>query len=237
MLQQTQAARVVDPYLRFVARFPTPASAARASARELLAAWMGLGYNARALRLREAARRIEAGGWPTTIEALQKLPGVGPYTAAAVACFAFGRQVATPDTNVRRVLSRWVGRPIEGSELAETATRLMPDGEAADWNQAVMDLGSAICRPVPACESCPVVDWCSSPDVYVPPRPQERFGGSVRQARGSILRILVERGSVRRGELLTRSGVVSRSRAEQALESLIGDDLVTEHDGRVSLVR
>ncbi|NOY56765.1 MAG: A/G-specific adenine glycosylase, partial [Actinobacteria bacterium] len=170
MLQQTQASRVTGAYVRFLDRFPDPASAARADAAEILAIWSGLGYNTRALRLREAARSIVAHGWPTTAETLRSLPGVGPYTAAAVACFAFGEQVPAVDTNLRRVLSRWFGRPLDGAELADAADTQLADGSAADWNQAVMDLGATLCRPRrPVCASCPVASWCVGPDVYTAP--------------------------------------------------------------------
>ena len=232
MLQQTQASRVIEPYLRFIERFPDPASAVGASAGELLEIWIGLGYNARALRLREAAVRIEVDGWPTTAERLRSLPGVGPYTAAAVACFAFGEQVPAIDTNARRVLSRWVGRPLEPADLIAVASDALPFGDAGDWNQAVMDLGASICRPRPDCAACPVARWCASPDVYVPPKRQSRFEGSVRQARGSILRLLVERDQIDR-EALT--GRIPHDRADEALTSLVEEGTVNEIHGRISL--
>jgi A/G-specific adenine glycosylase len=232
MLQQTQAARVVNPYERFIDRFPTPKTAADSSTGELLAVWVGLGYNSRALWLREAARMIVADGWPTTMDGLRSLPGVGPYTAAAVACFAFGRQVPAVDTNLRRVLSRWVGRALDKAELAATATDLLPDGAAVDWNQAVMDLGAGICRPKPDCGTCPVATWCAGPDVYVPPRPQGRFEGSVRQARGSILKTLVAHDSIDRDDLFV---LLPGSRVEKALGDLIDEGVVVDQDGRVAL--
>src|SRR4051812_3671729 len=120
MLQQTQAARVVPHYERFLARFPTPAVCAEASAAEVIAAWSGLGYNRRALALRAAAGVVAADGWPAD---LQALPGVGPYTAAAVASFAWDAQVAAVDTNVRRVFAR------------RGASAPLPPGRAAEFNQ------------------------------------------------------------------------------------------------------
>ena len=191
MLQQTQAPRVVEPYLRFLERFPTVEALAEASLGEVLEAWSGLGYNLRARRLRDAARRIVAEGWPTTAEGLRSLPGLGPYTAAAVACFAFGERVPAVDTNLRRVLSRWHGTPLSGSALRATAEACLGD-DAAIWNQAMMALGASVCRPHrPRCGECPVADWCSGPDGYEPPRPQPRFEGSFRQLRGAIVRAVV----------------------------------------------
>ncbi len=230
MLQQTQARRVVEPYERFIARFPTPSSLATASTTDVLSFWMGLGYNTRALRLKEAAGMILERGWPTTSVEMQSLPGVGPYTAAAVACFAFGEQVAAVDTNLRRVLSRWVGRPLEGPDLLRTAQELVPDDAAIDWNQAVMDLGATICRPSPDCEACPVADWCEDPGIYEPPRPQGRFEGSVRQARGAILRALVEHDAVSIDRMRD-----SFPLADDAIAALVDERLIVERDGILSL--
>jgi len=234
MLQQTQASRVAEAYLRFLDRFPDPASTARAGAAEILAIWSGLGYNTRALRLREAARIIASDGWPTTAETLKSLPGVGPYTAAAVACFAFGEQIPAVDTNLRRVLSRWLGRPLDGSDLADVAATLLAAGVAADWNQAIMDLGATLCRPRrPTCGSCPVNSWCAGPDVYTAPKTQGRFDGSIRQARGAVLRSLISHDRAHRSNLIESLPAV---RVEEALDGLIRDGIVVENADCVSLV-
>jgi len=230
MLQQTQASRVVEPYRRFIARFPDPSSLAVAPTADVLAFWMGLGYNTRALRLKEAARMISDSGWPTTTAGLQSLPGVGPYTAAAVACFAFGEQAAAIDTNLRRVLSRWVGRPLEGSDLISTARELVADGAAIDWNQAVMDLGATICRPSPDCGTCPVSAWCQDPGVYEPARPQSRFEGSVRQTRGAILRRLLASDSITIDDLRELSPLV-----DEAVAGLVDEGLAVLNEDRVAL--
>src|SRR4051812_19874274 len=153
MLQQTQAARVVPYYEAFLARFPDPAALAAAPPRDVLAAWSGLGYNRRALALQQAARHVARHGWP---EDLTALPGVGPYTAAAVASFAWDRQQAAVDTNVRRVLERFDGILRRPQPLAARAQELVPRGEAAAFNQAMMELGATVCRPrVPRCDACP----------------------------------------------------------------------------------
>ena len=133
MLQQTQVARVLPRYSAWLARWPTYGSLAAASTADVLREWQGLGYNRRAVNLQRAARAVvELGGFPRDVAALERLPGIGPYTARAIACFAFGAQVATPDVNARRVLERATGSP--------DATP--PDGQAYAWNQALFDLGA-----------------------------------------------------------------------------------------------
>lgn len=188
MLQQTQVTRVIDRYEAFLDRWPDPASLATATNDEVLEAWSGLGYNSRAIRLRDAARTVAEHGWPTTVEGLRELPGVGPYTAAAIASMAFGEPVAAVDTNLRRILSRWTGEPLNAAQLTSVASDLVTE-PAGDWNQALMDLGATICRPTnPACDRCPVSEWCADPTVYEPPPRQSTFEGSRRQLRGALVR-------------------------------------------------
>src|SRR6266536_1967684 len=158
MLQQTQAARVVPRYVAWLERWPTVDALAGASATEVLRAWQGLGYNRRALNLHRAAREIAANGWP---DDLTELPGVGRYTADAVACFAFGRAVLPVDVNVGRVLER----------------SRMEFGPAAA--QALMDLGATVCLArVPRCGGCPLAERCpSSGQRFEPVRKQGPFEG------------------------------------------------------------
>ena len=229
MLQQTQAARVVEHYLGFLARFPTARALAEASLTEVLDTWSGLGYNSRAVRLREAARHITDEGWPADRASLEKLPGVGPYTAAAIASFCFGEHVAATDTNLRRVLSRWYGEPLMGRSL-ELAAQSSLGADAVIWNQAMMDLGAMVCSPRnPDCVACPVEQWCSGPETYVPPRPQTRFEGSTRQVRGALVRSLVT-GSHTTSELAAATGFRPVA-VTQALDGLIGDGLVAKTSG------
>lgn len=152
MLQQTQVDRVIPKYRAFLNRFPTLAHLATASTADVLRQWQGLGYNRRALNLKraaEAALRDHTGALPTTVDALERLPGVGRYTARAVASFAFGAQVPVVDTNVRRVLSAFARRELSERETWELAERLLPAGRAADWNQALMDYGALAQRATP----------------------------------------------------------------------------------------
>ena len=234
MLQQTQAARVVPHYERFLARFPDVDSLASSPFADVAASWSGLGYNTRALRLHQAARIIVERGWPDSVEGLEALPGVGGYTARAVAVFAFGRRDVTLDTNLKRVLSRWYGEALTGATLRRVAVTALDD-DAVSWNQAVMDLGATICRPRrPGCEQCPVEPWCTGPDVYRPPVPQGRFAGSVRQVRGAIVRELI-RGPRDDDGLALALRPFSLEQVLEALDGLIEDGMVDETDEGYSL--
>ncbi|HET7677067.1 MAG TPA: A/G-specific adenine glycosylase [Candidatus Limnocylindrales bacterium] len=162
MAQQTQVARVEPAWQAFVARFPTPAALAAASPAAALQAWAGLGYNRRALQLQRAAAAIverHGGLVPEEPGDLERLPGVGPYTARAVAAIAYGRAVGALDTNGRRVLGRVSGAAGE-TVLRQVADRLVDPDRAADSTHALMDLGATVCRPVPACDACPLRGWC-----------------------------------------------------------------------------
>ena len=224
MLQQTQASRVVPYYSAFVERFPTVEVLATAPLSDVLAIWSGLGYNGRAQRLREAARIIVAEGWPKTADELERLPGVGAYTAAAVASFAFGERTVTIDTNVRRVISRWNGEPLDGAALQVAAEAALGE-PAADWNQAVMDLGASLCLARAArCGECPVADWCAGPESYVPTMPQARFEGSNRQLRGAIVRAVMS--APRTVDELARETGFSLAEVELALEDLVEEGLL-----------
>ena len=188
MLQQTQAARVVPYYEAFLDRFPDAHALARASTGDVLAAWSGLGYNRRALALQRAARQVADHGWP---EDLSELPGVGAYTAAAVSSFAWDAHLPAVDTNVRRVIERHDGTRRGPRELARRAHALLPEGRAADFNQALMELGATVCRPRrPDCGACPVQAGCASRGREHPAPPRRsapRFEDTDRWARGRIL--------------------------------------------------
>ncbi len=166
MLQQTQVERVVPKYREFLEAFPTLDSLAAASPGDVIRAWASLGYNARAVRLHRLARlvvREHGGRLPRTEEGLRRLPGVGPYTAAAVACFAFGVATAVLDTNIYRVVSRvaFGVQPPSRSEIEAAARKLLPAGDPAQWHQALMDVGAVICSVrAPRCPECPLRSIC-----------------------------------------------------------------------------
>jgi len=166
MLQQTRVAAVIAHYQEFLRRFPAVEKLARARESSVLAAWSGLGYYRRARMLHAAAKVIarERGGkFPETAEGLRSLPGVGRYTAAAIASIAFGEPVAVVDGNVERVLQRVSGRHLAGEELWLAAEKLLDRERPGDFNQAMMELGATVCTPrAPACLTCPVVELCAT---------------------------------------------------------------------------
>ncbi len=172
MLQQTQVDRVLPKYLQFLTAFPTLGTLADASTADVISAWVPLGYNMRAVRLQSIARQVIAeydGRIPDTIEELLKLKGVGRYTAGAIACFAYHKQVATVDTNIRRVLHRiFLGLEhpepkLNDVQMLAHAEQVLPDDEAYTWNQALMDLGATICTSNnPRCIQCPVQQTCQA---------------------------------------------------------------------------
>ncbi len=225
MLQQTQVGRVVGVFGRFLTRFPTPASLAGAASADLITAWEDLGYLKRAFNLRQAAAIIAADGWPAPDD-LEQLPGVGPYTAAAVATFGFGARRPAVDTNLRRVLSRWEGRPLGGRELMQAAERALDGAHADDWNQAMMDLGAVLCRPRhPACGACPVAEWCRDHTVTVALPAQSAFTGSIRQARAAVLKTLAASGAIPRRQV-ARMVDLAPAVVEQAVEALLREGTV-----------
>ena len=194
MAQQTQISRVAEHWVIFMAAFPTITTLADASTADVLRAWRGLGYNRRALSLQRAARAIvddHDGRVPSDLEALLRLPGVGPYTARAVAALAFGREVGPVDTNVRRVLGRMTGR--HGSrDLQAIADAAVPARRPADWTHALMDIGATVCRPArPRCDECPARSWCATvgPGTVAKPRSVREpvFASTNRWLRGRIL--------------------------------------------------
>lgn len=170
MLQQTQVDRVLPKYEQFLSAFPTLADLAAAPTADVISAWVPLGYNMRAVRLQSIARQVMAeygGRIPDSIDELLKLKGIGRYTAGAIACFAYHRQVATVDTNIRRVLHRiFLGLEhpeprANDAQMLTLAEQVLPEGEAYNWNQALMDLGATICTSNnPRCTDCPLQEPC-----------------------------------------------------------------------------
>ena len=200
MLQQTQVSRVLLGYSLFLSRFPNFSSLASATPGEVIRAWRGMGYNMRALRLRKLAGivvRNYRGKVPNEINALLTLPGIGPYTAHAIACFAFGRNVPVVDTNVRRVLGRVFPSVIKSRDQWTLAGSILPRKKAYEWNQALMELGALVCiSKKPHCAECPWHKQCPSAykTVYKPgQKPKNephRRGIPNRIYRGKIIEIL-----------------------------------------------
>jgi len=243
MLQQTPVARVLPVWEQWLSRWPAPADLAAEPAGAAVRAWGRLGYPRRALRLHAAATAIVAehdGEVPATYDALLALPGVGDYTAAAVASFAYRRRHVVLDTNVRRVLARTVAGlefPAQSVTRAERdlAAGLLPeDGPtAASWAVATMELGATVCvAAAPRCGDCPVADLCAwreagYPAYDGPPRRGQTYDGTDRQCRGRLLAVLRDSdGPVHRGRL--DEAWPAEDQRARCLASLLHDGLVTQ---------
>ncbi|MEZ5243752.1 MAG: A/G-specific adenine glycosylase [Acidimicrobiales bacterium] len=246
MLQQTQVARVVDRWERFLQRFPDPRSCADAPPADLLREWAGLGYNRRALMLHRTATTIRDdhdGAVPSELAALTALPGIGPYTARAVRAFAFELGAAPVDTNIGRVLARVGGQRLGAAAAQRLADSLVPDDAVWRWNQGIMELGARICtKRAPSCRECPVVEHCRWRGMGPDPadgsaavgRPQAAFAGSDRQLRGRVINALrAGRCSVR--EIDEVLSIDDEARRGRILDGLVGEGLVEREGDRLCL--
>lgn len=238
MLQQTQVARVIDRWTEFLERFPTPAACAAAPAAAVIEMWAGLGYNRRAVNLWRAAvettERFD-GDLPSGVDDLLSLPGIGPYTARAVAAFAYEAPVGVVDTNVGRLLARWTGSSLAPKQAQAMADALVPSDQSWRWNQTLFDFAVAVCtKRSPACDGCPLRRECvwagDGPDPAEGSAGvstgQSRFEGSRRQVRGRIL------DAVRVGSI-TLTAARELGRAEDDAESIRAIVASLERDGLV----
>jgi A/G-specific adenine glycosylase len=250
MLQQTPVARVIGPHAEWIARWPAPPALAAEAPGEAIRQWGRLGYPRRALRLHETATILTArhgGIVPADAGALLALPGIGSYTAAAVASFAFGQRHAVLDTNVRRVLARLVaGRAAPAAALSVAETRLAESllpaepAVAARWSVAVMELGALVCTAAaPRCGACPVARGCAWLAAGQPPeaarRRAQRYDGTDRQCRGRLLAVLRDGGAaVSRADF--DAVWPGQDQLARALDGLVADGLVDPlPDGRYAL--
>ncbi|RME52395.1 Fe-S cluster assembly protein HesB [Candidatus Woesearchaeota archaeon] len=234
MLQQTQVERVKPYYLAWLSQWPTITCLSRERPANVLRAWSGLGYNARALRLLQTAKRIvqeHNNKIPHNKEDLQRLPGIGAYTASAILAFAYNKPEPVIDTNIRRVLIHECSLPhtISAQDLATVAKQLIPKGRSRDWHNALMDYGATV---------------LTSKTTNIPPTTkQPSFEGSTRQARGAIIRHLLSKGAVK----LSREGFETTSkelakqlqiapeRVAAALESLHNDGIIVFRKNQITL--
>ena len=262
MSQQTQLDRVVDAWEEFLERWPTTADLAAADRADVVGFWTShsLGYNNRAKYLHEAARQVEegevgpdrpredgeaaetGGEFPTTPDELQELMGVGPYTANAVASFAFNNGDAVVDTNVKRVCYRAFDVPDDDAVFEEAANELMPAGRSRVWNNAIMELGGVACGQTPRCDEagCPWREWCgayASGDFTAPDVPtQPSFDGSRRQFRGRVIATLREYDELEFDTLGHRIRVDYTPDGEYGREWLAGLLADLEDDGLVDVL-
>ena len=212
MLQQTQVDRVIPKYHEFLARFPTFEALAAAATADVIRVWSGLGYNRRAVNLQRTAQAVVEGfdgEIPRDLPSLRDLPGIGPYTAGAIACFAYEQDVGFFDTNIRRVLHRVLLGPelpkerVTTREMQAIADDHVPKGNGYEWNQALMELGAVVCTArKPACPICPLQEHCAAfPEIQsviaslpkgTRKKNEEPFNGSMRFYRGRVIEALRE---------------------------------------------
>jgi A/G-specific adenine glycosylase len=257
MLQQTQVDRVVPKFEAFVERFPTVADLAEASVADVLRLWQGLGYNSRAVRLLDVAIAVRdrfTGVIPSDVEQLQTLPGIGPYTAAAIAAFAYDLPVAPIDTNIRRIVHRaffGVEHPVKATyaRLDEKARELVPADRGHDWNSAMMDLGATICTArAPKCLLCPLQGHCAAAPVDAasldaarrrhakPASPQNAipFERTTRFARGRIIDRLRALAPGERISLLDLHGELTGVLPDRTAEDVDALVAILEREGLVA---
>jgi A/G-specific adenine glycosylase len=257
MAQQTQIARVVDAWGRFLERFPTVDALAAATPADVLRAWQGMGYDRRALNLRRAARAIvdEHGGQvPHDLAALERLPGIGPYTARAVASIAFGTAVGAVDTNVRRVIGRVLGGPlgpaVDAARMQAAADAAVDPERPGDWTHAVMDVGATVCRPrTPRCEACPLAAWCRTASAVasagppaagprsVAPRASTAFTSTTRWLRGRIVDRLRATDGARWTAIDGPIGEHDAAAVGRALAALARDGVIERDPDRPTMAR
>ena len=216
MLQQTQASRVIEKYEEFLLKFPDVKSLAEASKTELLEIWLGLGYNRRALWLQETAQKIiELGEFPKSPKELRKLKGIGKYSANSILIFAFNENLATVDTNIRRILitEGFADEDTKEKELFQIAEKLVPKGKSRDWHNALMDYGA--------------IYLTSSKSGIKPNSQQTKFDGSNREKRGKILRYLLENKNARFEELSKQENI-PKKQLKNILERMQKEGLVSK---------
>ena len=245
MLQQTSVARVMPKYEAFLEAFPTPAALAQAPLGDALRLWSGLGYPRRCRNLQATAVVLHEqfdGRMPASLEELLALPGIGQYTARAVLAFAHRIDVAVVDVNVSRVLSRLEGVPMKARALQEFADELIPEGLAWEWNQVMMDFGARHCTVrAPKCDTCPARRECRYKGVGEDPaqssagvsKPQARFEGSDRQARGRAIKA-VSSGAMKINDVVEAMRV-DEERALVLIASLVNEGLLQRTGSMITL--
>lgn len=256
MAQQTPVARVAPQWMAWMRRWPTPADLANAAPADVITQWDRLGYPRRALRLRECAiavSTIHGGVVPADYQSLVALPGIGDYTANALLAFAFGQRALVLDTNVRRVAARVFsgianhpphvtateraaidavtpGNDAGQAAAATDSTTAGPRSRAAEFAQALMELGAVVCRPAPQCDDCPLAHLCAwrasgFPAAQQPARRPQVFTGTDRQARGVAMKLLREAGGTAVNVATIHAAWHEHSQMERALQSLVSDGL------------
>lgn len=226
MSQQTQLSRVVPKYEAWIERFPTISDVAASPVSEVLRYWSGLGYNRRALNLQRAAQKVVTdygGEFPKTVEELQKLPGLGKYTASAVTCFAFNEQIPVIDTNIRKVIAHEFFEGILPDEktIEAVAFQILPEGKAYEWNQALMDYSALAMK-----------------EKKIPVKKQSHFLSSNRYYRGQTIKLLLRVKTISVTGLIDffrDDNPIEASRLEEILNAMERDGLISRNDEKISL--
>lgn len=239
MLQQTYVARVKEKYVEFLARFPDVETLARAPLGDVLKLWSGLGYNRRAKFLHDCAKAVVAnykGKFPRDFKELQKLPGIGISTAAAIMAFAHNESYPMIDTNVRRVLARafFDNNPPSDKELLAFAQSMIPEGRGRAWNYAMLDLAREVCTARNHKDACPLFDLHGEVGDFVYKKPQSKFKGSKRSYRAALVRTLVN------GEKLSRAQAEeffagTEYDGKSAVDELVAEGLIAQNKNSITL--
>lgn len=225
--QQTQLERANDFYKRFIDRYPTPQKMANDSKKEVLKLWSGLGYNNRAIRLHETSKILAKTSFKELYPNFSVLPGVGSYTNSALLSFAYGKKVIAVDTNIKRIFQRFfkVQEKDIDNFIKKNQNLLLRGFDSRDFNQALMDLGSTICKSKqPKCFSCPLEENCNK-FITENNKNQQKFEGSFRQKRGLVLKILLSREKVTK-QMIEEELKLSNEVAGEVLDSLVRDGLI-----------
>ncbi|NIQ07158.1 MAG: Fe-S cluster assembly protein HesB [Candidatus Korarchaeota archaeon] len=223
MLQQTQASRVVEKYQHFITRYPTPSKLAKANTADVLTLWSGLGYNRRALWLQEAAKQIVSmEQFPRTLDELQNLKGVGPYTSRAILIFAFNENIATVDTNIRRILiaEGFADESTSKKELLKIGQQLVPKGRSRAWHNALMDYSS--------------LELTATRTDIRPASSQKPFRGSRREYRGRVVKFLTKHKKSPQKTIIAECNI-PMSKVEDVFSSLLNDGLIKKDGNEISL--
>jgi len=259
MLQQTQVDRVIPKYQKFLETFPTIEALEKAPLSQVIELWAGLGYNRRAVNLQAMAKQVTEeyqGRMPKRIEQLQTLKGIGPYTASAVACFAFAQDVPVIDTNIRRIMDRYYGNEERSGKQREQITfentkKSVPNGKGVAWNNALMDFGSLVCTAKnPQCASCPLKNDCNffrelqtlTPEqqkkIFETTKKQPSFKHSTRYYRGQILKLIRENKTIEEEIVLThilKEEKLDKTTAKKLIQDLMNDQLLEKNNTKLQL--
>lgn len=233
--QQTQIDRADEFYKKFIHKYPTPQHMARASKKEVLKLWSGLGYNNRAIRLHASSKVLAKYNFDEIYPDFTILPGVGPYTNSALLSFAYEKKVIAVDTNIKRIIKRFFKIDDLDTFLSKNTDMLLKNFKSRDFNQALMDLGATVCTSSnPKCKICPLELLCNK-FIVKESKKSKRFEGSMRQKRGHVLKMLLTGKNVTK-QSINKELEVTNKITDQILDSLMRDDLITISKNKVIVI-